>query len=559
MTGSDAIAALADEFLKVKSDASPLWASMFGVDGYDGAIDDLSEDGDSVKAAALRDLQVRAEKVDRDALSDSDRVTQAVLLHEARTLAEGFEDGHAELIVSGHASPVSALFQSLPKMPAEKVDGLEARLRQLPTYLAQAGERMQAGVAKGRGPHMRGLQGSIAQVESYLTLPVDQDPFLQPAVSTAAYDSVHQVIADEVRPAFHGLLEVLLGVAENGARSDERPGMAHVPGGDPVYRRALAAHTTTTRTPEEIHQTGLDLVAQLREEYARLGQSVFGDSDVDRVIDRLRHDKGLRYATPVEMLTDARGVLARAEQALPQYFGTYHRTKCEVEEMSVLEAPTAVLGYYIPPASDGSRPGRHWLNTDQPETRTRYEYETLAFHESVPGHHLQFAVAQELGDSVPAFRRFGYVAAFGEGWGLYTERLCDEMGLYSGDLARFGMVSFDSWRATRLVVDTGIHHLGWSRQQAIDYMWNNSALTMQNIVNEVDRYISWFGQANAYMIGRLEIDSLRAQAKQELGAAFDIKGFHDAVLLNGSIPLTVLHDEVTRKLGLSRSSSIAPR
>jgi len=546
---TEPIAALSEELLKVKSDASPLWASIFGVDGYDDVVDDLSADGDSVKAAALRDVESRAAKIDRESLSDADRVTHAVLLHEARTLAESFEDGHAELLVSGHASPVSALFQTLPKMPKQKVDGLEARLRQLPRYLAQTSERMTNGVAKGRGPHARGLQGTIEQLESYLALPVDQDPFLQPAVGTGSYDTVRDVIADDVRPAFQDLLEVLRGPVRDGARSDDEPGMAYVPGGDPVYRRALAAHTTTERSPEEIHQTGLDLVAQLREEYARLGQSVFGDSDVDRVIDRLRNDKGLRYETPAQMITDARSSLARAEQVLPQYFGTYHRTKCEVEEMSALEAPTAVLGYYMPPASDGSRPGRHWLNTYQPETRTRYEYETLAFHESVPGHHLQLAVAQELGD-VPDFRRFGYIAAFSEGWGLYTERLCDEMGLYSGDLARFGMVSFDSWRATRLVVDTGMHSFGWSRQQAIDYMWQNSALTMQNIVNEVDRYISWFGQANAYMIGRLEIDALRAQAKQQLGAAFDIKAFHDAVLLNGSIPLTVLRDEVVRKLGL---------
>ena len=547
---SQTVADLSQELLEVKSGASPLWASIFGVPGYDDVVDDLSADGDAAKAAALRDLQSRAEKVDPDSLADGDRVTLAVLLHEARTLAEGFEDGHAELIVSGHASPVSALFQTLPKMPGEKVDGLRSRLSQVPRYLSQAAERMQAGVAKGRGPHVRGLVGTVEQLESYLALPVDDDPFLQPAVGTAAFDDVRALVADDVRPAFQQLLDVLRGPVRDAARPDERPGLAHVPGAEDVYRRALAAHTTTSRSPEEIHQTGLDLVAQLREEYAQLGQAVFGESDVEQVIDRLRNDRGLRYETPTQMLTDARGVLARAEQALPQYFGTYHRTRCEVAEMSELEAPTAVLGYYIPPASDGSRPGRHWLNTFQPETRTRYEYETLAFHESVPGHHLQLTVAQELGDAVPAFRRFGYIAAFSEGWGLYTERLCDEMGLYSGDLARFGMVSFDSWRATRLVVDTGMHHLGWSRQQAIDYMWANSALTMQNIVNEVDRYISWFGQANAYMIGRLEIDALRAEAKQRLGATFDDRAFHDAVLLNGSIPLSVLRDEVTRRLAL---------
>jgi uncharacterized protein (DUF885 family) len=215
-----------------------------------------------------------------------------------------------------------------------------------------------------------------------------------------------------------------------------------------------------------------------------------------------------------------------------------------VRPISELEAPDAVLGYYQPPVTTTGQPGRHWINTHQPETRTRYEYEALAFHESVPGHHLQIALSQEM--DLPAFRKYGVVAAFSEGWALYTERLADEMGLYSGDLARFGVLSFDSWRACRLVVDTGMHARGWGRQQAIDFMVANSALTPQNIANEVDRYITWPGQALAYMSGRLEIDALRRDAKAALGARFDIKDFHDVVLGNGGVPLTVLHDVVAR-------------
>ncbi|HEV8164143.1 MAG TPA: DUF885 domain-containing protein, partial [Actinomycetota bacterium] len=189
--------------------------------------------------------------------------------------------------------------------------------------------------------------------------------------------------------------------------------------------------------------------------------------------------------------------------------------------------------------------GIHWLNTHAPETRTRYEYEALAFHESVPGHHLQFALAQELRD-LPRFRRLGYVTAFSEGWALYTERLADEMGLYSGDLARLGMLSFDSWRACRLVVDTGIHHLGWSRARAIDYLLTNSALTPSNVENEVDRYIADPGQALAYMVGRIELERLRAHARQRLGGRFDIRAFHDTVLGTGGVPLSLLAEELDR-------------
>jgi uncharacterized protein (DUF885 family) len=215
--------------------------------------------------------------------------------------------------------------------------------------------------------------------------------------------------------------------------------------------------------------------------------------------------------------------------------------------MSAYEAEDAVLGYYQPPAADGGHPGVHWLNTSAPQTRTRYEYEALAFHESVPGHHLQFALAQEL-EELPRFRRFGSVTAFSEGWALYTERLADEVGLYSGDLERFGMLSFDSWRACRLVVDTGLHQLGWSRDQAIDYLLANSALTRTNVENEVDRYVAMPGQALAYMVGRLELVRLRELAQARLGGRFDLRVFHDLVLGTGGVPLTVLAEVVDERL-----------
>jgi uncharacterized protein (DUF885 family) len=537
------IEALAEEYLRVRSETTPFWATFLGVPGHDHVLPDASAEGEAAAASQLRDVAAAAEKVAADELSDADRVTRAVLVHEARGLAAELEDGHTEFALYGPFAPLSQLFTVAP-MTANPSDAL-ARLRGLPTFLGQLGDRARQGVATGRGVQVQGLRKVIDQVSSYLALPLDSDPLLQSAGST---DEARELVTRSVRPAMAGLLDVLAGPVADGARGDDRPGLVHIPDGEAVYRRALANHTTTTRTPEEIHQAGLDLCLELREEYAQLGESVFGTSDVVTVLDRLRNDTGLRYSTEDEMLADARDALARAEQVLPQWFGTFHKAPCEVEPMTALEGPGGVLGRYIPAATDGSRPALHLLNTHEPHTRTRYEYETLAFHESVPGHHTQLAVSQELGDAVPAFRRFGYIAAFSEGWALYTERLCEEMGLYSGDLARFGMVSFDSWRACRLVVDTGMHHLGWSRQRAIDFMWDNSALTMANIVNEVDRYIAWPGQACAYMIGRFEIQDLRTHARQQLGASFDVRGFHDAVLLNGSIPLSVLRDEVSRSL-----------
>jgi uncharacterized protein (DUF885 family) len=212
------------------------------------------------------------------------------------------------------------------------------------------------------------------------------------------------------------------------------------------------------------------------------------------------------------------------------------------------EEQHATIAYYRQPPQDGSRPGRYYINTYAPTTRPRYEAEALAFHESVPGHHLQIAIGQEL-EQLPSFRRHGETTAFVEGWGLYSERLADEMGLYSGDLDRIGMLSYDAWRASRLVVDTGMHALGWSRTAAIDFMAAHSALALNNIANEVDRYIGWPGQALAYKMGQLEIRRLRADAQAALGASFDTRRFHDAVLGHGALPLGILRASVESELG----------
>ncbi|HEX2184525.1 MAG TPA: DUF885 domain-containing protein, partial [Chloroflexota bacterium] len=219
------------------------------------------------------------------------------------------------------------------------------------------------------------------------------------------------------------------------------------------------------------------------------------------------------------------------------------RAHCEVVRMQPHEEAHSTIAYYRDPAADGSRPGQYYVNTSEPHTRPRYEAEALAFHESIPGHHLQIAIAQEL-EGLPAFRRHTGATAFVEGWALYTERLADEMGLYSGDLDRIGVLSFDAWRACRLVVDTGMHAMGWSRRQAIDFMLAHTVLAENNIVNEVDRYIVWPGQALAYKIGQLELQRLRADAERRLGSRFDIKRFHDAVLGNGALALQPLRQAV---------------
>ena len=260
----------------------------------------------------------------------------------------------------------------------------------------------------------------------------------------------------------------------------------------------------------------------------------------------MREDRALRFRNQRGDRRGRQDALDRAEAARDTWFERYDITDCVIEEINPIDADNSALAYYRPPSADGSRPGAHCLLTTDPGERYRYEYEALAFHESVPGHHLQLATAQTL--DIPRYRRHLDVelCAFNEGWGLYSERLADEIGLYSSPVARLGMLSFAALRACRLVVDTGMHHLGWSRQQAIDFMTSHTATTPANVRNEIDRYIAWPGQALAYVTGKREIVRLRERARDALGPRFDLRRFHHAVLRNGAIPLTLLDDEIDR-------------
>ncbi|WP_051815397.1 DUF885 domain-containing protein, partial [Glycomyces tenuis] len=351
--------------------------------------------------------------------------------------------------------------------------------------------------------------------------------------------SAAELVERRVRPALGRWRTALEEELLPAARPDERVGVCHVPGGEAGYLAAARQFTTTDLTPEQIHRIGLEGVERVREEFAEIGVRALGAGGADEVIARLRGDLSLRYERAEDIVADVAEALRRAEAALPEAFLDYDIAPCEVRVVPEAAAKGSTLAYYTVPALDGSRPGVHWVNTYEPQTRSRFEYEALAFHESVPGHHLQFALGQRL-EGLPLFRRFSYVTAFGEGWGLYTERLADEIGLYSGDLARLGMVSFDAWRSCRLVVDTGMHVFGWSRERAVAFMRDNTALSEVNIANEVDRYIAWPGQALAYMVGRRHIGLLRERARAELGSAFDLRHFHDRILSSGSMPLETM-------------------
>ncbi|MCA8981237.1 MAG: DUF885 domain-containing protein, partial [Planctomycetes bacterium] len=323
------------------------------------------------------------------------------------------------------------------------------------------------------------------------------------------------------------------------ARSDDEPGFGALDGGLDYYRLQVRRHTSLALTPEEIHQLGLDELERIHEEMRELGARCFGTRDLAEIQARLRDDSELHFDTAEEVEAQAVECLGRAEAAVPALFGRLPVAPCEVVRVPDHEAPDTTIAYYRGPAPDGSRPGRYYVNTYAPTTRPRYEAEVLAYHEAVPGHHTQIAVAQEL-PGLPLFRRHGGVTAYVEGWALYTERLCEELGLYSGDTDRLGVLSFDAWRASRLVVDTGLHAFGWSRQRAVDFLVENTLLAPNNCENEVDRYIAWPGQALAYKLGQREILALRAEAEAALGESFRLSDFHDVVLGSGAVSLGAL-------------------
>ncbi|MGQ0839695.1 DUF885 domain-containing protein [Actinokineospora sp.] len=546
MTTGDDILTLADELLALRFADEPLGATLYGVPGYDDRLGDPSEQAEQVVRAEALDIAARADAL--SGLSGQDVITAKVVAQQARAAVDRIDSRMIEYTVTDlFVGPAAGLLAYLPMVvlpDAERGRSYLSRLRAVPAYLDAVAARHRAGVAVGRVPVRRLLDAAVAQLDRYLDADTP-DPLL--AQRLAGEDDGFaaeraSVVADLVRPAFARYRAALVDIAPH-ARPDERPGLCALPGGDAAYAALSRVHTTTDRTPEALHQTGLDIIAALREEYAELGARVFGTSDQAEVFARLIADPALRWNDGDELIAHARATIDRAEAEAPNWFGTLPGQRCLVEPVPEVDAAGAPAAYYMQPSLDGLRPGVYYANTDRAHERDRFLSEVTAFHEAVPGHHFQLTIALELTD-LPLVRRLADVNAYSEGWGLYTERLAEEMGLYSDDVARFGMLAMDSMRAGRLVVDTGLHAKGWTREQAVTYLRENTPLSALEIGREVDRYIAFPGQALSYMVGRLELQRIRSAAEARLGDRFDIRAFHDQVLCNGALPLTVLEEVI---------------
>ncbi|MEV7597009.1 DUF885 domain-containing protein [Kitasatospora sp. NPDC089797] len=542
------LAALAEEFFAAKNAHDPFEATLSGVEGHAHEVPDPSRAAALRHREELRDLGTRLAAVPLDALTGEDRITHQVLdLLIGNTVTE-ITHGLSGFSVSASViAPQNTAFISLAATAVdhEGTDAYLERLAGLPGYFDAALQLALDAAAEGRHPLRSGVDAAVTQLDAYLAGHPAEDQILKPLRGRREFDRAQVIVRDGVRPAVARYRAGLAQRLAAQARPDTAAGVCHVPGGTEGYADAVARFTRPGLSPEEVHRIGLETVAALREEFSELGGKVLGVRHPDTVLSTLREDRALRFGSAAELIALVDGALERARRASADWFRTYTIADCVTREIDPIEAETAPLAYYQSPGP-GGLPGIHWINTLRPETRFTYEYEAIAFHESIPGHHFQIAVAQTL-HHLPRFRQRAETAltAHLEGWGLYTERLADEMGLYSSDLARFGMLSMDALRAVRLVVDTGLHHYGWSRERAMAYMRENTATQEANVRNEIDRYIAWPGQATAYLIGRRELVRHRERAQAALGGRFDVREFHHQLIGHGNLPLGVLDEVVT--------------
>jgi uncharacterized protein (DUF885 family) len=548
--------ALGERYFVAQHTYDPYNATLLGITEFDHLPGDPSRAASDRAADLLDAVAEEAAALPGEDLDDAGRVDRDVLVALARGAAADARHAlwAANASAKGYVSRQGLVFQAVPAMTVPDraaAARYTSRLAGLGAMFVALGERYADEAAAGRVPTRMGVLHAVEQLEGYLGLPLAEDPLLEPARTATVTEAAslaaqsEELVAQSVRPGMTALAEALRALLPV-ARDDEHVGISEVPGGTEGYVAAVARHTTTDLTPDEVHRIGLEELEGIRAEAAEIGDRLFGLRDFTAIATRLREDPALRFGSSEEIMAVAHDALARAEAVRDRYFPADDITDCAIEPINEVDAASSALGFYRPPAVDGSRPGTFCINASAPETHYRYEYEALTFHESVPGHHMQLAMAQRL--DIPRYRRHLDVEAcsFNEGWGLYSEQFADDAGLYSDDLSRLGMLSMRAVRACRLVVDTGMHASGWSRERAVQFMLDNTATTDEHVRSEVDRYIAWPGQALAYMIGRREILRLRRGAQQALGDAFSIRDFHETVLGNGAVPLTVLADAVTR-------------
>ena len=435
----------------------------------------------------------------------------------------------------------------------ESADLLLKRLELYKRLFNQIASVQKTGLDNNRVATERNLLRTIDQLENYLETTLDDDPLLlvnfSPNISDGDVSNWKEkakvIIESNIRPSVLSYLEQLRTEHLPKGRSDDKSGIMWIEGGEEVYLRSLRKYTGhKDTTVKEVHEIGMSEIERLKKEFFEVGKNVFSEvNSPEDVIHKMQTDPAMRYESKEQMLQLAVDTIERAYKPLAEWFTVFPKSPCKVLPVPAAAEQHAPPAYYYPPLPDGSRDGTYFLNTYKAETKSIFESESVAFHEAIPGHHLDRTIAVELQD-VPDFQRYVASTAFVEGWGLYSEQLANEMGLYSNDVQQLGRLGNDAWRACRLVLDTGMHGMGWSRDKAIKFFKANSPIEEINAEIETDRYIAWPGQACSYKMGQLKIEELRRKAENQLGDKFDIRHFHDEVLCDGGITLPILENKI---------------
>ena len=531
---------------------NPLLATYRGDTRYDALWPDISDQAqrarEAANAAVLKDLAA----IPREALSASDQLTYDLfrIEYENRVAVVRFHPEDYELRAREGPQSLNEIAEIMPFETANYDNWLK-RLAALPAFLDQYAVRIRHAAAEKRTQPRVIMDRVLPQLQMQLVAKPEDSPFFErfrkypDAISAADRERLtaeaKRVIAGSVIPAYQRFTKVFRDEYLPACR--ETVGIWDTPDGRAYYANRARFHTTTNLTPQQIHEIGLQEVARNRAEMLAVMQEVGFKGTLQEFFQHLRTDPQFYYQTPDELFRAYVYTAKMIEPELPRLFGRLPRTPYGLRVIPATSAPNTTAAYYSGPSFDGKRPGYYYVNLYRPDARPKYEIEVLTSHEAVPGHHLQIALAQEMAD-LPKFRRFNEATAYVEGWALYSERLGYDLGLYKDPYSRFGQLTYDQWRAVRLVVDTGIHDMGWTRQQAIDYFMDNAAKTETDVVNEIDRYIAWPGQALAYKIGQLKILELRERAKAALGDRFDIRAFHDTILATGAVPLEIVERTV---------------
>jgi prolyl oligopeptidase len=546
---------LLDEHWEWRLQSDPIMASTIGDRRFNREWPDRSVDAIERRHRETREFLRRAYAIDRNALTVEDRLNHELFRRLLQNRVDAF-------LFNGHLLPFSqrggvqnldGTTDRLRLVTVEDYDDWLARLAKIDVVIEQTIERAETGRKSGlmaprvimeRLPHQIAVQLVEFAVDSPFFEPFADLPETVPAAERERLRAeATRVIENTVLPVYRELDRYFNERYLPATR--DSIGLSSLPNGDTWYEFRARLFTTTRLTPDEIHRIGLDEVKRIRDEMMQIKDEVGFDGTFEEFLDHLRTDPQFYFDNPDDLYREYLATSKRIDPELVTLFGTLPRMPYGVKPIPDAIAPDTTTAYYSRPAADGSRAGIYYVNLYKPEVRPKYEIEVLTVHEAMPGHHLQLALQQELGN-VPNFRRFMGFTAFVEGWALYSERLGYDLGLYKDPYSRFGQLTYDMWRAVRLVVDTGMHYKGWTRQQAIDFFKDNAAKTEHDIVNEIDRYILWPGQALAYKIGQLKILQLRSRAEVELGDRFDIRAFHDELLGAGALPLDLLEQRMDR-------------